>query len=234
MSGPTDTRVRAAGSSPTSRRTHRGSSPGIRTSGRSRRAAERWWAAPDRPRGWAPAGRLPRGDRERHVERHRSALEQHGQPVALLEVPRQPLEVGQANDPLAVDLADDVAALDAGIGGGAAVLNGGDDHALGRAQVELAGDVGRDRAHVETEQAPAAAPACGDLPLVRRVADLEVERLLAAVAPDPGAGRRARRRQADRPLQVTRPLELLAVELEQDVAGLEPRLGRRAVAHDVG
>src|SRR3989442_1736115 len=109
--------------------------------------------APAVPAQSCPGGRFPKGATppsgalssfhgEGDVERHRSALQQQREAVALLDVLRQPLEIGERPELLAVDLADHVAALHAGFCGGAPVLDTRDDDALGRFQIQLAGDLG--------------------------------------------------------------------------------------------
>src|SRR5437867_6390416 len=103
------------------------------------------------------ARRSTLGDRERHVERLRPALEEHGHAVAALEPLRRPLEVLYGAHALAVDLADHVAALQARLGGRAVLVHPRHHHAFGRAQVELAGDLRSQGPRVETQEALALA-----------------------------------------------------------------------------
>src|SRR6266480_2750877 len=115
-------------------------------------------------------------DREGDVERHRAALQEQGEPVALLQAAREALEVGHAAHVLAVDLLDDVAALDARLGGGAPVLEPRHEHALEGAEAQPRRDLRRDRPQLEPEQRARAAPeALLRLALVRRLADLHLE-----------------------------------------------------------
>src|SRR5262249_1819002 len=116
---------------------------------------------------------------ERYVKRHRPALEQDCERIAFLHVPSEPLEVRHGFDALAVELLDHVAPLPAGFGRRGAVLDADHDHALGRSQVELAGDLRRDRTDLEPQHR-ARAPAPRPLPLlglafVGRLADLDLD-----------------------------------------------------------
>src|SRR5207248_3178104 len=92
-------------------------------------------------------------DREGDVERHRAALQEQGEPVALLQAAREALEVGHAAHVLAVDLLDDVAALDAGLGCGAVGYDLVDEHALRLLGAELAREVRRERLDRDAEPA---------------------------------------------------------------------------------
>src|SRR3990170_917491 len=186
-------------------------------------------------RGWPETGarRSSAAERERDVHRGRPALQAHRELVALLQRAREALEVGERADALAVDLPDDVAPLDARLRRRAALLDPRDDDALARAQVELAGDLGRDRAHLEAEERARATLALLELALLGRLADLHLDGALALLAPDLEPGALARGEEADGALEVARALHPLALELEQDVAGLEARPRRRAVGHDV-
>src|SRR4030095_10429700 len=79
---------------------------------------EAGWSTPKacdnrRKGGEAPLRVLSATHRERHVQRHRPALEQHREPVAFLGLASDLLVVRGAPDPVAVDLADHVPALDA-------------------------------------------------------------------------------------------------------------------------
>src|SRR5262245_11566551 len=89
--------------------------------------------------------RLPSADRQRDVERLLSPLEQDGHAISVLQILGGALEVLNAPDPLAVDLADQVATLEARLGRGAVLLDAEHDDSLCTLQVELAGDLGRDR-----------------------------------------------------------------------------------------
>src|SRR5439155_4418156 len=71
------------------------------------------------------------------------------------------------------------------------------------------------------------------LALVGRLADLDLDGLLALAPPDFHLGRLAGGEPADRALQVHRPLEPLTVELGEHVAALDSGLRGRAVGHDV-
>src|SRR5262245_34502706 len=83
------------------------------------------------------------------VERHRPTLQQDRERIALFHVAGEPLEVGHGSNGLAVKLLDDIAPLHAGLGRRGAVFDAHHDHAFGRSQVELAGDIGRDRADLK-------------------------------------------------------------------------------------
>src|SRR5256885_1855083 len=143
------------------------------------------------PRGSRGPPQLPRsaarGRGEGDVEGHLPALEQHGQPVALLHVLGEALVVGQRAHLLAIDLTDHVAALHPRLAGRAALVHARDDHAVRGLQTQLARDLGRERTHVEAERARrrAAARLLPDLLLVGRFADLDVHGFLALVAPHP-------------------------------------------------
>src|SRR5205814_1727088 len=82
--------------------------------------------------------------------------------------------------------------------------------------------------------APALAGAAPLRALLRRLPDPDVERLLALVAQHLDLGVLSRARQSHGALQVGGRLHLLAVELEEDVAGLQAALARRAIGNDVG
>src|SRR5437762_2812815 len=173
-------------------------------------------------------------DREGDVERHWAALQEQGEPVTLLQAAREALEVGHAAHVLAVDLLDDVAALDARLGGGAPVLEPRHEHAFEGAETQPRRDLRRDRPHLEPEQRARAAPeALLRLALVRRLADLHLERDLLLLAPDLELRVLVGREETDGALEIARPLELLAVELQQDVAALDAGLGRGAVGYDL-
>src|SRR5262249_30642972 len=177
------------------------------------------------------AGRGSEGD----VERHLAALEQYGQPVAFLHVLRKTLVVVHRAHLLAIDFADDVAALHPSLAGRAGLFDAGDDHTLCRLQVELARQVRRDRPHLEAEVAGGGPRrALLRLLFIGRFANLQVDRLFVLVAPDLQLGVLARLREPDGALQVRRRVDLLAVELEQDVARLQSRFRGRAVGDDVG
>src|SRR5262249_51857734 len=134
-----------------------------------------------------------------------------------------------------VALADRVAALDAGFGGGAAVVHSRHDHAVRGAEVELARHVRGDRPDVHAQRRFRSALAVGatGLALFGSLADLDVDGLLPLVTPDLHLGAVAGVGETDSALQIPRALHLLAVELDEDVTGLQPGLGRGAVADDV-
>src|SRR5262249_5043416 len=127
---------------------------------------------------------LSSSDGERDVERLLPPLQQHGDAVSVLQVLGRALEVLDAPDPLAVDLADQIAPLEAGLGRRAVLLDAEDDDPLRIPQVELPGDLGRDRPDVEAEQALALVVGLERDSVLGCVADLDLERLLALVAPD--------------------------------------------------
>src|SRR5437870_13282651 len=130
------------------------------------------------------ARRSTLGDRERHVEGLRPALQEHGHAVAALEPLRRPLEVLHGAHALAVDLADHVAALQARLGGRAVLVHPRHHHAFGRAQVELAGDLRSQGPRVETQEALALAARLGRLRgRLGCLADLDLACFLAIVAP---------------------------------------------------
>src|SRR5262245_24074093 len=93
----------------------------------------RWKGKREDGRGLAPA------DGKGDVEGHRASLQQDRHPVAVFEFLRGLLEVRDGADLLAIDLPDDVAALDAGRGGRALVVDADNHDALGHAKIELAG-----------------------------------------------------------------------------------------------
>src|SRR6185503_16700748 len=166
---------------------------------------------------------LSLSNREGDVEGHGAALEEDGEAVALLDLLGDLVEVGHRAHLLAIDLTDDVAALEAGLLGGAAVLDARDDDALGGAEVQLARDLGGDRPHLDAQGRLAAlrrTPAARLALLVGRLADLHLEALLALLAPDLDLGAGARRGEPHGTLEVRGSLHLLALELQQDVAGL--------------
>src|SRR5262249_13865253 len=127
---------------------------------------------PPPPRTESAAGRGSEGD----VERHLTALEQHGQSVAFLYVLCKTLVVVHRPHLLTIDLPDHVAALHAGVAGCAAVFHAGDDHTLRRLEVELSRQVRRDGPHLEAEAA-GGGPRWALLRLlfIGRFADLHVE-----------------------------------------------------------
>src|SRR5207245_2831541 len=157
---------------------------------------------------------------------------------SLLDVARRTLEVGEApdvgEDALALDLLDDIAALDARLGRCAALLDAGHEHALVRLQIEPLRELGRDGPHLEPKRRPRPpARVLPRRPLVGRLAYLDLDGLLALIAPDLHLCGLTRREQADAALQVDGALEPLAVELYEDVTSLDPGLCSRAVGHDV-
>src|SRR5262249_152340 len=178
--------------------------------------------------------RLALGDREGYVKRLRAPLQQHSDAIPGLETLRDALIIGQAPDPLAVDLADDVAPLQPCLGRGTVLLDPRDDHTFRGAQVELAGDLRRDRPRLEAEQALALATRLQLRGLFRGLADLDVQRLLAFVAPHLYGHALAGRGPRDDVLEILRDMDLLAVELQEDVAGREASPVGRTVLDDVG
>src|SRR3989442_2491596 len=172
------------------------------------------------------------------IERRLATLQKEGDLVSLLDVARRALEVGEAPDVgevgLALDLLDDVAALETRLGRCAALLDARHEHALGRLQIEPLRELGRDRPHLEPERRPRPpARALPRRPLVGRLAYLDVDGLLALIAQDFHLRGLTGREQADAALQVHGALEPLAVELYEDVTSLDPGLCGRAVGHDV-
>ena len=79
----------------------------------------------------SPSEDLAASDGERHVERHRPTLKEHREPVALLHVARQALEIVEASDLLPVDLPDHVATLNSSFTGRSPILYARHDDALG-------------------------------------------------------------------------------------------------------
>src|SRR5437667_6921710 len=168
------------------------------------------------------------------VERHRPTLKQDREGIAFLHVTGQALEIHHRPHRLAVELFDDVAALDACLCGRATILDADHDHTVGRAQVELARDLGRHGANFEPEHRAGATawpawPLLLGLALVGRLANPNLDGLLALVTPDLDLRRAVRRGEADGALQVARPFHRAPLELDQDVAGLESGLCGRAV-----
>src|SRR3989454_2134433 len=183
-------------------------------------------------------GRSASPDSKGDIERRLATLQEEGDLVSLLDVARRALEVGEApdvgEDALALDLLDDVAALDARLGRCAALLDARHEHALGRLQIEPLRELGRDGPHLEPERRPRPrARVLPRRPLVGRLAYLDLDGLLALIAPDLHLCGLTRREQADAALQVDGALEPLAVELYEDVTSLDPGLCGRAVGHDV-
>src|SRR5918996_4655091 len=73
-----------------------------------------------------------------HVERDVAPLYPDGEPLALGDVARGPLEVGEGSHRLAVDLDDHVPPPDPGLSSGSSVFHVCDDHALRGTPVQLA------------------------------------------------------------------------------------------------
>src|SRR5262249_42079270 len=145
------------------------------------------------------------------------------------------LVVGHRPDLLTIDLPDDITPLHASLTGRAALFHASHDHAVVRLEVELAGEGRGDRPHFGAKATRGGASRrLLRLLLVWGFADLDVEGLLALVAPHPHLRVLPRLGETDRSLEVRGRLDLFAVELEQDVAGLQARLGSRAVGNDVG
>src|SRR5712691_5685993 len=169
------------------------------------------------------------GDGERDIERLRPALEEHGDPVARLQSLGGALEVWQGPDSLAVDLADDVAALQSRLGGRAVLVHPRHQHAFGRAQIELAGDLRSQGPRIQPQEALALAALLGRLGgFIRRLADLDLKGLLALVAPDLDGHPLAGGGHRHDLLEILGGVHLLAVEFGQDIAGGQTRLVGRA------
>src|SRR3989441_12540774 len=146
-------------------------------------------------------------DSKGDIERRLATLQEEGDLVSLLDVARRALEVGEApdvgEDALALDLLDDVAALDARLGRCAPLLDAGHEHALVRLQIEPLRELGRDGPHLEPERRPRPpARVLPRRPLVGRLAYLDLDGLLALIAPDLHLCGLTRREQADAALQV--------------------------------
>src|SRR5262245_13504726 len=90
--------------------------------------------APTASPGTSP-GALPSAYSECDVERHGSPLEKDGQAVTVLDVLHETVVVRLAAHLLAVDLANHVAPLDAGLGGRATLIHARHDDALADLEV---------------------------------------------------------------------------------------------------
>src|SRR6267142_6199442 len=173
-------------------------------------------------------------DREGHVQGLRPPLQQHGHAVARLDALGGALEVLHAADSLSVDLANDVATLHPRFGRRALFLDPRYDHTVRRAKAELSLDVRRDRPRLETEEALALAARLQLGGFLRRLAELDLERLFALVAPDLDRHAFARRRCGHDFLQILRSVDPFAVELDEHVTRGQSRPVGGAVLDDVG
>src|SRR5207245_4252072 len=166
----------------------------------------------------------------RHVHRAVFPLQQKEERRAVRVLVDDPLQRGHILDRLTIDLEDDVARAEAGVGGAAAVLDAPHHHAPGLLETELSGHGRRHRLHSHAELALLARIA-RDL-LVGLVELRHLRRELHGLAVTQHGHRHlatgwSLRHEARQSLRAG---HLVAVELRDDVARLHPRLhGRGAI-----
>src|SRR5260221_279800 len=153
--------------------------------------------------------------------------------------------VAGAGDGVLVDRDVDVTGLHAQVRRWAVGRDLGDDDTLDLAlKAELLARRAIELAELETERArllrtdlrlTLALVVAGDFLLVgRHLADIDLHLLVMAVAPDGDVSLAVDRRLGNQPRQIVQLVDLVAVELDDDVALLDAGTRRRAVRVDVG
>src|SRR5882757_7541359 len=182
-----------------------------------------------------------------HAQRHEPQLavtirdqQQHGLLAVLLELVDPLLDVGTAGDGFLRNLDDDVARGEPLLGGVRIGVDIGDDHALdGVLDLVARAQILADRREIEAERLLRhRLLGCGlvglhrglDLVGILEAAEHDLLGLLLALADDDDVDLLADRRVGDDAGEILRVLDVLAVELDDDVAGLDAGgLGRALV-----
>ena len=144
---------------------------------------------------------------------------------------------------IGADIADDVAGAHL-LRGGAALRHSGDDDALDAVvQFEALAQFGRNFSQFQVQHRhrraalpalPGIAGGCGHADIFRQLAQHHLPDDPLALAPDIDPDVLARQRFGNRARQVTRLLDVLAVEAQDHVADLDPGLGRGVALEHLG